>query len=101
MRLGLAASTVTPGSTAPDASLTVPVIVACANAAEGTRTSTARTTLAARILRISLLDRCDPAWFFWAVGSYGAAEAGRTQISIKGLMRRIDARRVRRVSGSA
>src|SRR4029434_2376300 len=32
---GLAASTVTPGSTPPDASLTTPVIAACAYAADG------------------------------------------------------------------
>src|SRR5213594_3398133 len=32
---GLAASTVTPGSTAPDASLTTPLMVACANATTG------------------------------------------------------------------
>ena len=36
---GLAASTVTPGSTPPDASLTVPVRVPCANAKRRQRTS--------------------------------------------------------------
>src|SRR5688572_5776129 len=35
MRTGLAASTVTPGSTAPDASRTTPVMAACAKTAEG------------------------------------------------------------------
>src|SRR5437016_2219528 len=35
MSAGLAASTVTPGSTAPDESLTVPAITACAEAAVG------------------------------------------------------------------
>ena len=35
MRTGLAASTVTPGSTAPDASRTTPAMVACADAVEG------------------------------------------------------------------
>ena len=35
---GLAASTVTPGNTAPDESLTTPVIDACANASAGNRT---------------------------------------------------------------
>src|SRR6185503_19620037 len=46
---GLLASTVTPGSTAPDGSLTTPVIDACANTAEGTSsvTSHARTRRAA------------------------------------------------------
>src|SRR5580765_3894159 len=39
MRAGLDASTVTPGSTAPDSSLTVPVRVPCANARDGSRTS--------------------------------------------------------------
>src|SRR5688572_6291111 len=42
MSTGLLASTVTPGSTAPDVSFTVPVIVACANAMVGM--STARAT---------------------------------------------------------
>src|SRR5689334_10069583 len=42
MRAGLAASTVTPGSTAPDVSRTTPVIDACANATAGAR-HTART----------------------------------------------------------
>src|SRR5262249_53510733 len=36
MRAGLAASTVTPGSTAPDASFTTPVSSACAKAMVGT-----------------------------------------------------------------
>src|SRR5713101_4970670 len=35
IRAGLAASTVTPGSTPPDASLTTPVIAACAEAVDG------------------------------------------------------------------
>src|SRR5688500_12298534 len=38
MSAGLEASTVTPGSTAPDASLTVPTMDPCANAAAGIRT---------------------------------------------------------------
>src|SRR4029079_8907714 len=60
---------VTPGSNAPDVSLTTPVIVAWASATDGTKTSTASTTHAARILRISLLVRCDPRWIFggWIV----------------------------------
>src|SRR2546423_5402804 len=41
---GLDASTVAPGSTAPEVSLTVPVIVAWADAAAGATTSTANTT---------------------------------------------------------
>src|SRR4029453_18627568 len=51
MRTGLAASTVTPGSTAPDTSLTTPVIAPCAKAAAGrsnsddTSTSDRATTL--------------------------------------------------------
>src|SRR5689334_3666015 len=36
---GLAASTVTPGNTPPDASLTTPVMAACANAAAGNKTT--------------------------------------------------------------
>src|SRR4051812_12582595 len=39
IRSGLAASTVTPGSTPPDASLTTPVMVAWARATEGANTS--------------------------------------------------------------
>src|SRR5688572_3086273 len=42
MRAELEASTVTPGSTAPESSTTVPVICACANATDGTRTNSAR-----------------------------------------------------------
>ncbi len=42
MRTGLAASTVTPGNTAPDVSLTTPVIDACANASAGSRTMHAK-----------------------------------------------------------
>src|SRR5262245_42865008 len=38
IRAGLAASTVTPGSTAPEASLTTPVMEACAHATDGNRT---------------------------------------------------------------
>src|SRR5687767_15663567 len=43
IRTGLAASTVTPGSTAPDASLTTPVMAPCAIAAAGTSRTTSRT----------------------------------------------------------
>ena len=45
---GLDASTVTPGRTAPDESLTTPAIVACANATRG-RISTAASTTRALI----------------------------------------------------
>jgi len=41
IKAGLAASTVTPGSTAPDASRTVPVRVPCANTVEGSNVSAA------------------------------------------------------------
>src|SRR5439155_26303004 len=53
----LAASTVTPGSTAPDASRTVPVSDACANSGAGTnrRTTNARHVVAVRIGRALLL----------------------------------------------
>jgi hypothetical protein len=43
MSTGLLASTVTPGSTAPDVSFTVPVIDACANAMVGMSTASATT----------------------------------------------------------
>ena len=42
IRAGLDASTVTPGSTAFDSSLTVPVRVPCANAKDGSRTAAVR-----------------------------------------------------------
>src|SRR5262245_818785 len=47
MSAGLAASTVTPGSTAPDVSRTTPAIDACANTVDG-RTRNATSTVAAR-----------------------------------------------------
>ena len=40
IRTGLATSTVTPGSTPPDASLTTPVMAACARAAAGKSSNT-------------------------------------------------------------
>ena len=43
MSAGLAASTVTPGRTAPELSRTTPAIDACANATDGAATSTATT----------------------------------------------------------
>src|SRR5215467_9285644 len=43
IRTGLLASTVAPGSTAPDVSLTVPVRATCADARAGTRARPART----------------------------------------------------------
>src|SRR4029450_9796055 len=42
IRTGLAASTVTPGRTAPEVSRTTPVIAACANAAAGRSKTTNR-----------------------------------------------------------
>src|SRR5687768_16471176 len=49
---GLAASTVTPGSTAPEESFTTPVIDACANETDGRRTIRPVTNSAARNVRI-------------------------------------------------
>ena len=40
IRTGLAASTVAPGNTAPDASLTTPVMAPCADAEDGSRRTT-------------------------------------------------------------
>ena len=57
---GLAASTVTPGSTAPDGSLTMPVIDACAQAIDGrdkTTSNTTPTTFKLRMLRCLLRPR--------------------------------------------
>jgi hypothetical protein len=60
MSAGLAASTVTPGSTAPVASFTTPANALCARAALGNK-STAAITSAARTIRLflmpSLLER--------------------------------------------
>src|SRR5215471_1573593 len=44
IRTGLDASTVTPGSTAPDTSLTTPLMEAWANAAAGVRTNANKTS---------------------------------------------------------
>ena len=57
IRAGLDASTVTPGSTAPEASLTTPVMEAWANAAAGTSTSNAKTAKPCRNLRMNSLLR--------------------------------------------
>ena len=57
MRTSLAASTVTPGRTAPDGSLTVPVIEPCANTVEGTK----RTAVSRRI-RLTSPPIVDPPW---------------------------------------
>ena len=59
MRASLDASTVTPGSTAPDVSLTTPVIALCActsagNASRDTPITNPRTTV--RIIRPSLSE---------------------------------------------
>jgi hypothetical protein len=51
----LAASTVTPGSTAPELSLAVPVIAACAYAAAGAASASAITTNALPNPRINCL----------------------------------------------
>src|SRR5678810_1184940 len=62
---GLAASTVTPGSTAPDASLTVPEMDACAYAATGnsaTQTNPASIRNARNIYRCLLLDNLVVPW---------------------------------------
>src|SRR5262245_5210905 len=58
IRTGLAASTVTPGRTAPDESRTMPAIEACANAADGTATAHASTTSALVNPRIAVPFRC-------------------------------------------
>ena len=53
---GLDASTVTPGSTAPDVSLTAPAIDACARAAVGTSTiNTSAIDASLRRVSISIL----------------------------------------------
>src|SRR5688572_12612561 len=60
MSAGLEASTVTPGSTAPDASLTVPTMEPCAKALAGARTRHASTRIRCNdgcILLLRLRDR--------------------------------------------
>src|SRR5262245_1073315 len=52
---GLDASTVTPGKTPPDSSLTVPVRVPCANTADGRRTAAIRIQTARDAPRIVVL----------------------------------------------
>ena len=51
---GLAASTVTPGSTAPEVSFTTPVIDAWANESEGTQTSASAANDARRKARMDI-----------------------------------------------
>ena len=55
---GLAASTVTPGITAPDVSFTVPVNTLCARANAGTRTRLASTSK--NVLTKNLRAICSP-----------------------------------------
>src|SRR5437870_9642644 len=55
IRTGLAASTLTPGSTPPDSSLTVPVRVPCANAADGSRRAAIRIKMAFDAQRMVVL----------------------------------------------
>ena len=50
---GLVASTVTPGSTAPDASFTAPAMTACANARPGLSTNKATSATDFMVTRIS------------------------------------------------
>jgi hypothetical protein len=66
MSTGLAASTVTPGSTPPEASLTTPVIAACAWAAAG---RSKRTNRAAADARTSLHITSPPVGRLSVVGS--------------------------------
>ena len=53
VRAALDASTVTPGRTPPDASLTVPVRVACANASEGSSDTAAAASKRFKLPRIT------------------------------------------------
>ena len=64
MRTGLAASTVTPGSTAPDASFTTPAMDACAYTTDGTRIANRIPVSTLTNLRIAftpLIERASPA----------------------------------------
>src|SRR5262245_29975264 len=58
MSAGLEASTVTPGSTAPEESFTTPASVACASASEGVKTTTR--TIAVRSKRKRLTGPLPP-----------------------------------------
>ena len=64
MSAGLVASTVTPGRTAPEVSLTEPAITACAKTPVGTRTIDARITNACRVERMIHLAMGFP-WKGW------------------------------------
>src|SRR4051812_39118094 len=66
MSAGLAASTVTPGSTAPDVSFTTPVMDDCANSEPGTRTTHVSTAATRKRLRI-------PHLLFWLPGEMAAS----------------------------
>src|SRR5262249_5310957 len=73
IRTALATSTVTPGSTAPDASLTRPVIAACARAAAGKsnntdRTATERATTLDLIPLLLAGHRLGHGWLFRGIG---------------------------------
>src|SRR6266513_1752741 len=64
MSAGLEASTVTPGSTAPDASFTTPLMVACADATTGSNNVNANAAptlpiLATATLRLTWFPRID------------------------------------------
>ena len=58
MSAGLEASTETPGKTPPDASRTVPVIDACANAIAGTKMQVATRTAERCALLSAMMDPC-------------------------------------------
>src|SRR5688500_8418727 len=63
MRASLAASTVTPGSTAPDVSLTTPAMDDCASATVGMNRIPARTSASLVAFRTTLLLVCmTPPW---------------------------------------
>jgi hypothetical protein len=55
MSTGLLASTVTPGSTAPDVSVTAPAIVACAQSTVGAKTANATIAVTRTLVRITHL----------------------------------------------
>src|ERR1041385_3834889 len=82
MSAGLDASTVTPGSTAPDASLTTPLIVACANATTGSHSTNPNAKIPLPILStappcVDVFRRVD---VFRLVLLAAALDAGREQL---------------------
>src|SRR4051794_26687807 len=86
MSSGLAASTVTPGSTAPDASVTTPEMEACVTpcaAAEPAANRTQSTRLLTwAIVRLSALLDIGPPPIVWLSGLHAASTGSRQTVTV-------------------